>query len=289
MPLMQISPKLATEVAYFVKFKKKLNLKNPYNFNEKIQWLKLNYQTRFILLAADKVRVEDILREKKLEGIMIPRIGVYESVNQIPWEALPEKFVIKTNNASGTNIIVKNKEQSDIKKIKKQLQKWLKTNYSNYALEPQYQYMKPLILIEHLIESEEPLKDYRIFCFNGKPEFLYVSIDGEIDCDGFSNKIARKGYFDLEFNKLNFLKKETHEFDNITMPPNFNNMLEMSEKLSEGIPFVRVDFYNIDGVIYFGELTFTPSSGFTNYYKEEVLNELGCKIKLPTQAIKKYQ
>lgn len=288
-PFMQISPEIATKMTYFLKFKKRLNLKNPIDFNEKIQWLKLNYQIESILVASDKVKVEQILVEKNLSEYLIKRIGVFHSVKEIDWNQLPNQFVIKTNNASGTNIIIHDKKEVKINRIEKQLKKWLRINFSNYALEPQYQEMEPLILVEELIKTTEPLKDYRFFCFNGKVEFLYVSIDGEINSEGFSDKKVRKGYFDLNFNKLDFLKVNTTEFDNVKKPNNFFQMIKIAEILSEKIPFVRVDLYNVNGQIYFGEMTFTPSSGFTDYYKDEVLLELGEKIELPRKKVKGYK
>ena len=280
-PLMTISPKFATELAYFFKFKKKLNLKKPSDFNEKIQWLKLYYQTPTILKAADKVEVQNILREKGLENYLIPTLGVYDFPEEIEWEKLPQKFVIKTNNASGTNIVVTNKDDLDIQRAQEQLKIWLKTNFSHYALEPQYGEIKPKILIEQFIESNEILYDYRFFCFNGKPEFLYVSIDGTIDESGYSDKKIKKGFFDFDFKRLYFMKEETEAFNFLNKPKNFDEMIRIAQVLAKEFPFVRVDLYNIDGNIRFGEMTFTPSSGFASYYTDEALLELGKKIKLP--------
>jgi len=288
-PFMAISPKLATQIAYFLKFKKCLNLTSPCNFNEKIQWLKLNYQTQYVLQAADKVAVRDILIRKGLEEYLTPALGIYNSPSEINWDILPQKFVIKTNNASGTNILVRDKEKVNRDFIIKQLGIWLRTNFSNYALEPQYSKMKPQILIEEYLESDGPLYDYRFFCFNGNPEFLYVSVDGELNEEGFSDKQARKGYFDFDFKRLYLMKEESEEFDSITKPSNFETMIEIARKLSEGIPFVRVDLYNVEGKIRFGEMTFTPTSGFADYYKDEVLVQLGEKIILPPTSIRGYQ
>lgn len=284
-PLMYISPTLATKIAYFGKFKKTLNLNNPQDFNEKIQWLKLYNQKKEIIDWVDKVQVKRKLEHLNLEELIIPTYGVYNEPNEINWDLLPNSFVIKLNNSSGLNIFVNDKKDVNKQGIIQTLNKWKKIKFANYAMEPQYNYIDTKIMIEKLLEYTPPLYDYRFFCFDGQPKFLYVSVDGEINEHGISDKKTRKNYYDLNFKKLNFLKNDNDELVGISKPENFSEMLNYAKELSKDFPFVRVDFFNIDGKIYFGEMTFTPSSGFTSYYNDETLNDLGNMIKLPD---KKY-
>lgn len=282
-----ISEVKSTQLAYFLIFKRKINLENPKDFNEKIQWLKLFWQDPLVLQGADKYRVREILQKNNLEEILIPLYGVYSNADEIDWDRLPQKFIIKTNNASGTNLIVQDKSTINKSKIIKQLNRWIKINFSYHALEPQYQSIVPKIIVEKLLEDNGNLIDYRFFCFNGEPKFLYVSVDGEFDENGVSDKIVRKIYLDFEWNELPYGNENLKKLDKLpTKPSNLDEMLSIAKKLSRDIPFVRVDLYNLNGKIYFGEMTFTPSSGFANYYSKETLITLGDLLELP--KVKKF-
>lgn len=284
--IFKFSPVLATKLIYSHKFKTKLNLKEPIDFNEKIQWLKLFWQDKNIVTCADKFKVRDFVKDRVGEEFLIPLISEFDSTNHIEWDILPESFIIKTNNSSGTNIVVKDKKSIDIEKYTKKIDNWLDQDFSLHTFEPQYKFMKPKIIIEKLLGKGEPLLDYRFFCFNGKPIFLYLSIDGDYDSNGYSNKKVRKIYLDFEWNVLDYgndkLAKISLE-DIPNRPDNLNEMIEVSKKLSEGFPFVRVDLYNVNGKIYFGEMTFTPSGGLADYYNKETLIKLGNLIQLPSE------
>lgn len=290
--IFSISPVIATKLIYYWKFKKKLNLNEPVDFNEKIQWLKLYWQDKKIVRCADKFRVREYLKDNDLQEYLIPLIASYDTTEQIEWEKLPGKYVIKTNNASGTNIIVKDSQKVDINQYKNKIDDWLSNDFSLHTFEPQYSHMKPKIIIEELIGNGEPLVDYRIFCFNGVPQFLYVSIDGDYDENGFSNKKVRKMYLDFNWNVLEYGNNNLNEIsseEKPDKPANLEEMILIAKKLSHSFPFVRIDLYNKNGKIYFGEMTFTPSGGMADYYNKESLIKLGNMIELPKEKKLDYK
>ena len=167
------SPELTSRIYYRMKFKKKLELKNPKTFNEKLMYLKLNeYENNeLIVKCADKYRVREYIKDCGLENILNDLIGVYDNVDEIDFEKLPNSFVLKCNNAAGFNLICEDKSKLDIKKAKKKLKKWMKTDYWKYVAEMQYKNIEKKIVCEKFLESKDgrAIKDYKIYCFNGKP------------------------------------------------------------------------------------------------------------------------
>lgn len=269
--LTTISPKLATKAIYYYHVRTKLNLKNPVTFDEKLNYLKLyvNVKNPLVTICADKVAVRDYVKEKGCEKILNEVIGIYDRVEDIEWEKLPNKFVIKCNHGSGFNIICKDKQQLDIESCKRKLNKWLKINYGKYTTEIHYSKIKPKIIIEKFIESTSKtgLDDYRIFCYNGIPK--YIKVTPEVEETAYYN------FYDLNWNKMNFVKKEYESKYEIKKPKNLQKMLKYAEILSENFQFVRVDLYNVDGKIYFAELTFTPTGGCCNKFTKEGALALG--------------
>ena len=252
-----VSPKSASKYLYKKVFGKKLNLKKPTTFNEKIMWLKLNtyYKNNKITDCVDKVKVKEFIKEKGYEKIVVPNIAIYNNTKEIQWDELPNSFVLKCNFGCGYNIICKNKSKLSETETKKTLEKWMKEEFYTKNAEVQYKYVDKKILCEKFLG--EDIKDYKFFCFNGEPKFLYVSSGlGEHD----NPKI---GYYDLQLNELN-IKRDGYEIlkkEELEIPKNFEEMIEISKGLSSEFPFVRVDLYSINDRVYFSELTFVPTGG----------------------------
>lgn len=276
-----ISPKLNTEVTYFIKFKKRLNLKMPKTLNEKILWLKFNtyWNNPLIKQCADKYMVRKYVEEKQCPEILSRLIGVYDDAEDIPWDSLPESFALKLNVGCGKNIIVSDKKSLDILKTKKILKKWLKERgyYLGYS-EMQYKDVKPYILIEEYLGKDGKLPvDYKFYCFNGKAKYVMVC------ADRVQGQNAKFYYFDENWNMMPFTHDALKEPDRkINKPEGIEQAFEYAEKLSKDFPFVRTDLYIVDGKIYFGELTFTPSGGMDNHRMEKTDVILGASLNLPT-------
>lgn len=255
---------------------KNLNIDNPKTFNEKIQWLKIYDNTPVKAKLADKYLVRDWVKDKIGDEYLIPLLGVWDKFDEIDFNKLPEQFVLKANHGSHWNIIVKDKSKFNIKKAKKIFDKWMKRNYAFKAgLEMQYNDIKPKIIAEKYMEdSHGELNDYKILCFNGKPKFVWV------DCGRYSNEHT-KNIYDLNWNLQPFTMTYPVSKQNIPKPLHLDKMLELSEKLCHDFAFVRVDFYNVDGKIYFGEMTFTSMSGVDKFSPEGYDLELGEMLKLP--------
>ena len=237
---------------------------------EKIQWLKLYGNLEKYNDYVDKYKVREYIKNTIGEEYLIPLLGAYDRVEEIDYKKLPNKFVMKLNHGSGYNIIVKSKEKENIFNINKKLDRWLKEDY--YKIKKEYQYkdvIKKIVCEEFINDSKGQLLDYKFFCFDGKPEFV------KVDFDRFENH--KVNFYNNNWELINLqetgLKNNPNKFDK---PQNFNEMLDIARKLSSKFQFVRVDLYNVDGKIYFGELTFTPASGrhsFTPLTKDKEIAE----------------
>ena len=270
--------KIALQVHYFLKMRKKMNLKNPMDFNEKINWLKLFYDKSNWEVYADKYKVRDFVESKGLGELLIPLHAVYESANEIDLSKLPEKFVMKTNNASATNIIQNGYNKLDESKIKEQMSKWLMLDFGRDHLEPHYSKMKPVIIVEELIETKDGSlpPDYKIFVFGGKAHYIYTiaNRDKQFHVHG-------QGIFDTEWNFISG-KLTKYEIDkDIPKPEKLKEMIHYAEILADDMPFCRVDFYEQNKKVLFGEMTFTPNNGTIQYFNQDFLNELGELLILP--------
>ncbi len=239
----------------------KLDLSNPITFSEKLQWLKLYDRNPDYTVMADKAAVKDYITKKLGEEFIIPTIGIYDSVDEIPFDELPEKFVIKCTHDSGSIFICDKKAGIDIESIKTDLSKALGRNHFWHSREWVYKNIKPRIIIEEFIQDENgnvPV-DYKFFCFNGKMEIF------KIDYDRFGNHISNYHSKSLEY--MNFYEVKFLSDPDIkpALPVKFSEMVSVAERLSEGIRFLRVDLYFVNNRIYFGELTFYPHSGLMPY------------------------
>lgn len=267
-----ISPKLGTSLNYKYSTGQWLDWNNPQDINAKINILKVTeyYNNPVVTKCIDKYLIREYLKEKGLEELCPKLYGVYEKADEIDWNGLPNQFAVKCNHACGTNIIVDDKSKLDFEAAKKQLDKWMKMDYWREG-EIQYKYIKKKIIIEEYLGAGEELKTYKFFCFNGEPKVLYISLDEDRFID----------YYDMDFNKLPYsLPEHEHYPKTISKPENFDKMIEISKKLSNDFPFVRVDLYNSNGKIYISELTFVPTGGFMKIDPPNTLVEWGNWLKL---------
>lgn len=236
-----------------------LDLKQPKTFNEKLQWLKLHDRKPIYTTLVDKYRAKQWVADKIGEQYVIPTLAVYESVDEIDLDKLPDKFVLKCNHDSGNVVICRDKSTFDLQAAKQKLAAALKKNYYWMAREWPYKNVKRCIIAEKFVQDQEDggLVDYKFFCFDGKADCVMVCVDRHIK--------QTKFYFfdrDWQLKRLNFRGKEAPEGFSLPKPKSLDKMFELSSTLSEGIPFVRVDLYDVAGEILFGEMTFFPDAGF---------------------------
>ena len=273
------SPTLTSKIYYETKLKKKLDLKKPKTFNEKLMWLKLNeYENnKLITQCADKYRVREYVENCTCGEILNELIGVYDNVEEIDFEKLPDKFVLKCNHAAGYNIICQDKSKLDIDKTKRQLKKWLKSDYWRYVAELQYKNIEKKIICEKLLESKDgnAIEDYKIYCFDGKPLFCMV-------CVGRNFGKPKYYFMDREWKLMRINPAGINAPSDFTIdkPNCIDEMYIYAEKLSKPFKFVRVDFYNYNDKIVFGELTFTPAGCVDGNYIDSVQEKLGNLIKV---------
>ena len=262
-----------------VKLNQKMDLDNPKTFNEKLQWLKINDRNPEYTKMVDKYEAKEYISNIIGKEYIIPTIGIYEKFKDIDFEKLPDKFVIKTTHDSGSVIICKDKKNFDIKKAKEKIEKSLKRKYYNLYREWPYKNVKPRIIIEEFIENsdDKDLNDYKFWCFNGKVKYIHVT----------SNR-GKNGGLKLDFYNINW-EKMPFEWDypktdiTIEKPQNYELMIELAEKLSKDIPYLRVDMYNLNGKIYLGELTFYTGAGFEKFNPEKYDRILGDMLELPKE------
>lgn len=255
----------------------KLSLKHPQRYSEKIQWLKLYDDNPIRTELSDKVAVREWIKNTIGEEYLIPVIGVYQSSDEIDWNSLPQKFVIKLNHGSGWNIIVSNKKKLNIKKTKKQIDKWMKLDYAFWnAFEIHYSPIKPKIIIEnYVVDSKGKLNDYKFLCFDGEVKYCWVDFDRDTN--------HKRNVYDKEWNLQPWNQRNYGNYTGaVHCPANYSDMWDIAEKLCKGFRHVRVDLYNVDGKIYFGEMTFTNGSGNEGIFPVEYEYVLGNLIPLPT-------
>ncbi len=239
---------------YFDTFGRYPDLENPQTFNEKMQWLKLNYRKPIMSQCADKYKVRDYLIKKGYSEILNEIIGVYDEVDEIDLEKLPDMFVLKATHGSGWILIVKDKTTIDWIAWKLVMKSWLKQNFYYYGREWAYKDIKPRIVCEKFLEdSKGELLDYKFHCFNGEPKFI------QVDKDRFISH--KRNLYDLNWELLDMKLIYDNSEKNIDKPKQLIEMIKMSRELSKDFPYLRVDFYEVDGKIYFGELTFYSESG----------------------------
>lgn len=255
--------------------KKECNLDNPTTYNEKLQWLKLYDRNDYYTKLVDKYEVKNIVSEKIGEEYLIKNLGVWDRFEEIDFDKLPDKFVLKCTHDSGGIVICTDKSKFDLKKAQRKINHCLHRNYFLNHREWPYKNIKPRIIAEeyYVDESGKELKDYKFFCFNGKAKILFVATDRPFD--------TKFDFFDMDFQHLPIINGHPNSSVQIKKPKNFDKMIEIVEKLSAGIPHVRVDLYNVNGKIKFGEMTFYHWSGLVPFEPDKWDYKLGKMIELP--------
>jgi len=265
------------ERIYRYKMGRELNLADPILYTEKLQWLKLYDHRDEYTQMVDKLAAKKYVADRIGQQYVVPLLGVWESEADIDFETLPEQFVLKTTHDSGGYLICREKSALDIPGAKRKMRRLLRRDYYKCSREWPYKNVRPRIIAEKYMEDSvhKELRDYKFFTFGGIPKVLYIAQgrgkDGETAAD----------FFDMEFNHLPF----TIDHDMAPVPPekpvNFERMKELAAKLSEGTPQLRVDFYEVDGKVYFGEMTFFHCSGMAPFHPEQWDRTFGDWVMLP--------
>lgn len=258
-----LSDKFIIKYHYRKKFGRSLNIKEPKTFSEKIQWIKIYGNLDKVTKLIDKYEVRNYIGNKIGEKYLNKIYGIYTNVEEIDFDILPNKFVLKNTNGSGYNYICKDKSKVDITELRNILNSWLKSDFYQTTREIQYKNCVNRIIIEEYMEDKNgKLNDYKFFCLGGKVRII------QVDIDRFEN--AKRNFYDCDWNLLNLRSQGMENYnDTVNKPEKLDEMICLAEKLAENIELLRVDFYYVDDNIYFGELTFTPANGMKPFLPEE--------------------
>ncbi len=274
-----VPDKAMVKIQYRIKTGRKLNLKNPQRYTEKLQWYKLYYKNPILHECVDKYDVREYVKSKGLEEILVKLYAKYDATSEINWDSLPESFVMKsTNGGGGLDVIIcPSKNDADIDDIKTKIVDWdMPIINHTGGREWVYYGLKAGIVIEELlINKENPkagINDYKFFCYNGIPQYVVLDVDRYIG--------HKRNFYDTDWNYIDVESDCPSLGDVIPKPEGLNEMLKVASKLSEGFPHVRVDLYYVDGKVYFGELTFYPWSGYVQFSPDEFDFELGSKFSI---------
>ena len=246
---------LLMKIYFYLSLKRKLDLKNPKSFNEKICWYKLNYcsDNDLVVMCADKYKMREYFDKKGLKQYLVPQIGLWKNGNEIDFGTLPNEFVLKTNHGCHFNIVCTDKTIINKEEIVNKLNGWLKIKYGKLNVEPHYNKIEPLIICEKYIgDLNKNTMDYKLHCFNGKPCYFEVCHSRVIDGDALSSS------YDIDWKKLKLYKYEEIE---IEKPSCLKEMLNVASVIAADFPYVRIDFYILDNKPLIGELTFSPAGG----------------------------
>jgi len=277
--LCSVWPREAIRIQYRHIMGRDIDLNNPTDINEKINYLKLHADLDEWARLADKYAVRDYVKERGLETILVPLYGKYDTPRDliIDWNNLPDKFVIKSNHGCSTVKLIHDKNKVNIKDLEKETAKWLKIKFGHESMEWHYKRIKPCLIVEELLEDpsvagySDSIVDYKIWCFNGTPYCFLMAVDRHIEED----KVLLDAY-DTKWNRIEGAMTGVHELPPLLpKPKNIEALLSYASILSKGHKQARVDFYDIDGRIYFGEMTMTSQGGYMNYFTEKFLLELG--------------
>lgn len=267
--------------SYKARMKKVLNLENPQTFNEKLQWLKLYDRKPIYTTMVDKSEVKAYVAERIGEEYIIPTLGVWDSFDEIDFDALPKRFVLKCTHDSGGLVICKDKARLDLGAARKKIEKSLKRDFFAFGREWPYKDVKPRIIAEQFMEDPvtQELRDYKFFCFDGEVKALFVATERQKP-----GEEVKFDFFDPDYNHLDFRQGHKNAQTSPEKPLQFELMKELAAKLSAGVPHVRVDFYEVAGKVYFGELTFFHFGGWVPFEPEEWDFAFGSWIRLPEKT-----
>lgn len=264
------------QLRYRAAFNRRLNFSAPQTFNEKLQWIKVHDRKPDYTVMVDKYLAKRYVAEKLGEKYIIPTFGIWETFNDIVFEELPYQFVLKCTHDSGGLLICKNKKELELIAAERKMKKSLKSRYFKWGREWPYKDVQPRIMAEqYLSNNGGDVVDYKVHCFNGIPRLILICTDR------FSRSGLREDFFDVEWNHLN-LSRPNHPNSNFPLsePACLHEMLELSKILSKGVPFLRTDFYEVSGKLFFGELTFFPASGLQPFQPDEWDYKMGKWIEL---------
>ncbi|WP_340202650.1 ATP-grasp fold amidoligase family protein [Ascidiimonas sp. W6] len=273
-----LPPEFYVKIYYEYYTGKKLNLKEPQEFNEKIQWLKVYYKPKILNTLVDKYAVKAYVEEKIGAQYLNETIAVYDKAGDVNFDELPDQFVIKGVHGCHFNLIVNDKSKMNALKSRFKLLKWMNKNqYYRGGLEWAYKDVKPRLLAEKYLSEmgKEAISDYKFYCFNGEPTFLQIDLER-------GNEANQRCYYDMNWKKTNFNKGKVKLYEGeLERPENFDEMVSITKKLAGKFPFVRVDLYNINGKVLFGEMTFYPGDGRIDFTPDQYNKIIGDMITLP--------
>ena len=241
------------------------NIDDPKTFSEKVLWLKLYYEDQRITICGDKYRAKFYIDDILGSGYTVPIIKKYDSVSDINLDELPEKFVLKVNWCTGYNIIVTDKSRIDLEEVKAKLDMWRLPWKSSYygSFNWGYKNMKPVIFAEEYLNIPDNSTEYKLFCLNGKVKICLVELD-------YFGKTPMRAYYDCNWNELPFQFEKIKKTSNVKKPDTYEKMIELAENLAEPFPYVRIDFYHVDGKLYIGEMTFYSGGGIHKNHAAEI-------------------
>ncbi len=279
--LCDISPLWLVRVLYKRQTGKWFDPRDPRTLDEKLLWLMLYWRHPLKTRCADKYAVRSYVEENGLAPLLTKLYGVYAKSEEIDFASLPDRFVLKTNHGCGFNILCKDKSGLDLAETRRKLGAWLKVDISKFGAELHYAAIKPRILCEEFLEdrSGQPLNDYKVFCFDGRAHCVMA-------CTGRTEQGAKYDFYDRDWTtKLAYSKTSLLANRTIPRPEALDEILEAAEKLAKPFPFVRVDFYSVDGRAKFGEMTFTPHGSIDAYMTDLAQNTMGDLLRLPEKLL----
>lgn len=274
-----INDKTYLKLIYYIKFGRRLNLKNPTRHCDKLQWYKLYYHNPLMTKCVDKYEVTNYVKEKIGEKYLIPTLGIWDNFDDIDFDKLPNQFCLKCTHDSGSYIICKDKSTFDIDAARKKFNRYMKGRFFWYGREWAYKNVKPRIMAQEYIDSlgKPESVEYKLTCFNGKVKFITV-------CSGIAHsdyELRKNDHFDRDWNKLDWYAYYKPSGKVIKRPEFMDEIIEISDKLAEGFPQVRIDSYVINGKVYFGEMTFYTWSGLIEFTPDEWDEKIGSWWNLP--------
>lgn len=271
--------KLVLHLQYYASVGRVLNLRNPKRFTEKMQWYKINYENPLMTQCADKYAMRAYVTDNGYEEHLPTLYGVYDKFDEIDFDELSNSFAIKCNNGSGTNLFVTNKQDLDLIKTKEIVDSWEEVNTLSIGREWVYKNIEQKIIVEELLVPEDVfqqsngLNDYKVLCFNGEAKYVWVDVNR-------ANNHSRN-FYDLSWQKLDVISDKPNYSGELTKPVGLEKMLEIANRFAKDFPFIRVDFYSINGHVYVGELTFYPWSGCVQFTPDSFDFEMGDLFTLP--------
>lgn len=282
--LCRFLPHTAVRIQYRHIMGRKINLSAPRDLNEKINYLKFHADLGEWARLTDKYTVREYVKERGLGDILVPLYGKYSTGEELvdDWNNLPDSFIVKSNHGCGTVKMVHDKHLEDLSEIRKETEGWLKMKFGVGTNEPHYKLIEPCIIVEQLLEDHsmqsfsKSMIDYKVWCFEGKPYSILVVANRDYQTGSY-----QLDTYDIRWNRINGALTNVHGSPSLLpKPKNFDKLLDCASILSKGHKQVRVDLYDIDGKIYFGEMTFTSQGGYMNYFTKDYLLEMGSQFEV---------